>query len=77
MRNLVWLGKQYCENKLLFYIQMAKSLIKNILGIILFDDNKIHRILMVIEAYKNGLSGNFDNFVPQKILYRNKYENKA
>lgn len=70
MRNLVWLGKQYSENKLLFYMQMIKNLIRLLVGVILFDDNKTLRIRLILEAYKNGLTGNFDNLIPKKILYR-------
>lgn len=70
MRNLVWLGKQYSENELLFYMQMIKNLIRLLVGVILFDDNKTLRIRLILEAYKNGLTGNFDNLIPKKILYR-------
>lgn len=70
MRNLVWLGKQYSENELLFYMQMIKNLIRLLVGVILFDDNKTLRIRLILEAYKNGLIGNFDNSIPKKIFYR-------
>ncbi|MDP9751446.1 glycosyltransferase family 2 protein [Thermoanaerobacter pentosaceus] len=70
MRNLVWLGKQYSENELLFYIQMIKHLIRLLVGVILFDDNRTLRIRLILEAYKNGLIGNFDNSIPKKIFYR-------
>jgi len=32
-RNLVWLGRKYSENQVLFYYQMTKMLFKEILGI--------------------------------------------
>ena len=70
MRNLVWLGKQFSKNKLLFYISMLKSLIRLIMGVVLYDDHKLRRIRLILEAYKNGLIGNFDNSIPKKILYR-------
>ncbi|MGC9121183.1 MAG: glycosyltransferase family 2 protein [Sulfurihydrogenibium sp.] len=69
MRNLVWLGKQYCENKLLFYIQMLKSLVRHILGIIIYDEHKYKRIKLVLSAYFDGLKGEFDNSKPKRILY--------
>jgi GT2 family glycosyltransferase len=68
-RNLVWLGRKYSENQVLFYYQMTKMLFKEILGIILYDDNKFKRIKFVINAYLDGLRGKFDNNKPKKLLY--------
>lgn len=69
-RNLVWLGKQYSENKVLFYIQMIKSLVRAIIGTILYnDDHKYKRVKFILSAYFDGLKGNFDNSKPKKILY--------
>lgn len=68
-RNLVWLGKNYATNKTNFYIGMLKSLLRSILGILLFDDNKFKRIKFIVNAYIDGLSGKFDNEKPKKILY--------
>jgi len=69
MRNLVWLGKQYSQNKILFYIQMIKILVKTIFGIIIYDDHKYKRIKFFLNAYFDGLKGKFDNRRPKKILY--------
>jgi GT2 family glycosyltransferase len=71
IRNLTWLGKQYSENKLLFYFQMIKSMIRPVVGIILFDDYKLKRIKLILNAYIAGLKGDFDNNKPKKILYGN------
>jgi GT2 family glycosyltransferase len=71
IRNLTWLGKQYSENKLLFYFQMIKSMVRPIVGIILFDDHKLKRIKLILNAYIAGLKGDFDNNKPKKILYDN------
>jgi len=71
IRNLTWLGKQYSENKLLFYFQMIKSMVRPIVGIILFDDHKLKRIKLILNAYIAGLKGDFDNNKPKKILYGN------
>jgi len=68
-RNLVWLGRKYSENQVLFYYQMTKMLFKEILGIILYDDNKFKRIKFVVNAYLDGLRGKFDNNKPKKLLY--------
>lgn len=71
-RNLVWLGKEYSMNRLTFYLGFMKSLLKSILGVILFDDHKLSRIRCIINAYIDGLKGDFDNEKPKKILYGNK-----
>jgi rhamnopyranosyl-N-acetylglucosaminyl-diphospho-decaprenol beta-1,3/1,4-galactofuranosyltransferase len=69
IRNLIWLGKRYSKSKVLFYFQMFKTLLRQILGIILFDDNKFKRIKFIINAYLDGLRGKFDNNNPKKLLY--------
>ena len=68
-RNLVWLGRKYSENKILFYFQIIKILPKQLLGIILYDDNKYKRIKFVLNAFFDGIRGVFDNEKPKKILY--------
>jgi rhamnopyranosyl-N-acetylglucosaminyl-diphospho-decaprenol beta-1,3/1,4-galactofuranosyltransferase len=70
IRNLVWLGKRYSKSKVLFYFQMFKTLLRQILGIILFDDNKLKRIKFIINAYLDGLQGKFDNKKPKILLYK-------
>ncbi len=69
-RNLVWLGKQYTNNKILFYLKMLKSLIRHVIPVVLFDDNKFKRIQLLINAYIDGLKGVFDNDKPKRILYQ-------
>ena len=69
-RNLVWLGKKYSTSKLNFYFGMLKALIRSVIGVILFDDNKLKRIKFIISAYIDGLKGNFDNGKPKRILDR-------
>lgn len=68
-RNLVWLGKKYSKNKILFYSQMIKKIIREILGIILYDDNKFKRIKFTINAYLDGLRDKFENKKPKRLLY--------
>ncbi|WP_421077863.1 glycosyltransferase family 2 protein [Methanothermococcus sp. Ax23] len=68
-RNLTWLGKKYSTNKLKFYTKLTTSYLKSILGILLFNDNKIKRIKFITNAYLDGLKGNFDNEKPRRILY--------
>ena len=70
-RNLVWLGKKYSTSKLNFYLGMLKTLIRSVIGVILFDDNKLKRIKFIVSAYIDGLKGNFDNEKPKRILYKN------
>jgi len=70
LRNLIWLGKKYSRNRLLFYLTMIKKVIKHILGIILFDDrHKIKRIKLILNAMIAGLKEDFDNNKPKEILY--------
>jgi len=71
IRNLTWLGRKYSTNKLNFYFRMLKTLIRSIIGVILFDDNKLKRIKLIVSAYIDGLKGNFDNKKPKRILYEN------
>jgi len=70
-RNLVWLGKKYSTSKLNFYFGMLKALIRSVIGVILFDDNKLKRIKLIVSAYIDGLKGDFDNEKPKRILYKN------
>ena len=70
-RNLVWLGKKYSTSKLNFYFGMIKALIRSVIGVILFDDNKLKRIKLIVSAYIDGLKGDFDNEKPKRILYEN------
>jgi hypothetical protein len=69
---LVWLGKNYSTHKLNFYLGFIKSLLRSILGVLLFDDNKFKRIKFITNAYFDGLRDTFDNQKPKKILYGNK-----
>jgi len=73
IRNLVWLGKRYSKNKGFFYIQIVKPIIRSIMGIILYDDHKYKRIKFILNAYFDGLRGNFDNNKPKRILYDDKF----
>jgi len=68
-RNLVWLGKKYSMNKLNFYIGMGKNIIKSIISVLIYDDNKIKRINFILNSYIDGLRGIFDNSKPKRILY--------
>jgi len=71
IRNLTWLGRKCSTNKLNFYFGMLKTLIRSVIGVILFDDNKLKRIKLIVSAYIDGLKGNFDNEKPKRILYEN------
>jgi len=70
MRNLVWLGKQYSTSKFNYYLGLISNLIKSLLNVLAYDDNKIKRICFVFLSYVDGIRGNFDNEKPKKILYR-------
>lgn len=68
-RNLIWLGRQYSQNKKSLYMTILKNYLMTIMGIILFDDNKIKRIKFYTNSYKDGFQSNFDNKKPKRILY--------
>jgi rhamnopyranosyl-N-acetylglucosaminyl-diphospho-decaprenol beta-1,3/1,4-galactofuranosyltransferase len=69
-RNLVWLGKKYARNKVVFYLSILRMYLKDFLEIVLFNDHKLGRTHCLIESYRDGLKGSFNNFKPKKILYR-------
>jgi GT2 family glycosyltransferase len=70
VRNLIWLGKKYSPNKMLFYVWLIKAFILSLINIlILYSDNKIKRMRVIISAYLDGLRETFDNEKPVRILY--------
>ncbi len=69
-RNLIWLGKKYSTNKFNFYFGLLKNILKSLVGILIYDDNKFRRIKFEINVYLDGLRGNFNNEKPKRILYK-------
>ncbi len=69
-RNLIWIGRKYSTNKLSLYFTIIKNYILTIIGIIIFDDHKINRIRFYTNSYRDGLTSNFDNKKPRRILYK-------
>lgn len=69
-RNLIWIGRKYSTNKLSLYFTIIKNYILTLIGIIIFDDHKINRIRFYTNSYRDGLTSNFDNKKPRKILYQ-------
>lgn len=61
IRNIIWLTNKYSKNKLSFYIHSIKYITKLIIGVLTFDDEKYKRIKYILNAYIDGLKGNFDN----------------
>lgn len=70
VRNLIWTTKSYSP-KLLFYKLLFSEYIKEMISIILFDNNKFIRIKFISNAYFDGFKGIFDNEKPKKLLYNN------
>lgn len=70
-RNLTRLCSQYNKHRINFYIWLLKTIIKELIGIIVYDDHKLKRIIFIIAAYSDGLKGELDNKKPQRILYGN------
>ena len=70
-RNMIWMSKKYSENRLIFYLGVFKEFIKSTIAVLVYDDYKIKRINLILNAYIDGLRGNFDNEKPKKLLYTN------
>ena len=51
---------------------MLIDFLTSIAGVMLYDDNKVRRIMLISSAYIDGLRGNFDNDRPKRILYGKK-----
>jgi hypothetical protein len=69
IRNIVYLRRKYCTNKLTFISKELFLLFRRIIAIVLFEDHKIKRLRFYISALSDGLRGTFDNEKPKKILY--------
>lgn len=67
IRNLVYLKYLYCSIKIKFLIFVW--ILKKILGVLIYDDNKVRRIRFYLNAYIDGVKGIFDNEKPKRILY--------
>jgi rhamnopyranosyl-N-acetylglucosaminyl-diphospho-decaprenol beta-1,3/1,4-galactofuranosyltransferase len=69
-RNLVWMGNKHAKSKVIFHISIFGIYLKAFLEILLFNDHKLNRTYFLIESYRDGLKGRFNNFKPKQILYR-------
>lgn len=61
-RNLIYIGRLYGTNRFKFFSGLLIQLIKLFIGILLFDDNKIKRILTLIRAVHDGFKINLQEF---------------
>ena len=68
IRNLIWTTKTHLP-KMLFYRLLFTVFIKDMIAIILFDNEKVMRIKFTSNAYIDGFRGIFDNKKPEKLLY--------
>ena len=69
LRNLIGLNKKYGSSNLRFYFSLLKNTIGRVCRVIVYDDNKVRRLRFIFNQIGDGLSGNFDNSKPKKILY--------
>ncbi len=69
-RNLIWIGRKYSTNKLSLYLTILKNYILTCMGIIALDDHKYNRLKFYTNSYLDGLTSNFDNKKPRRILYK-------
>ena len=68
-RNLIILANRYSKNKIKFYFKLLKQTLREIGGVILYDDYKIKRIKLILNRILDGMRENYDNEKPKKILY--------
>ncbi len=68
-RNLIILANKYSKNKIKFYLKLLKQTIREISGIILYDDYKVKRINFILKQIIDGIKEKYDNNEPKKILY--------
>jgi rhamnopyranosyl-N-acetylglucosaminyl-diphospho-decaprenol beta-1,3/1,4-galactofuranosyltransferase len=61
IRNVVWGVKEYYGKKWDVPFVLAKYYLRSVFGILLFDDHKMRRIGFFTSAFKDGLSGRFEN----------------
>ena len=69
-RNLIILANKYSTNKLKFYIKLLNGTIRESVGILLYDDNKLKRISFIMQRTIDGINENYDNEKPKRILYK-------
>jgi len=68
IRNTVFLMKKYTKNKIKLYTYLFLYFLKSTITILIFDDFKIRRIILLIYAIYSGIRGNFDNELPYRLL---------
>lgn len=67
VRNLIYLKYRYCGFRIKFFLFLW--VLKKILGVLIYDDNKFRRVRFYLDAYLDGVIGVFDNQKPKRILY--------
>lgn len=68
IRNIIYIKKKNCS--VLSLVFMFFWILRKILGVLIFDDKKIRRCLFYLNAYIDGITENFDNNKPRRILYK-------
>jgi GT2 family glycosyltransferase len=71
LRNVIYLKRKECGE----YIAFCSSInifIRSFFGVLLFDDNKLRRIKLIMAAIIDAFCGSFDNNRPKNILYNSK-----
>jgi GT2 family glycosyltransferase len=66
-RNFVWIIDKYYPNLFYRYCTLIMNFWKYFLGIILYDDHKLKRINLLLNAYADGLRSNFNNKKPIEL----------
>lgn len=66
-RNFVWIINNHYPNIFYKYCTLLMNFSKYFIGIVLYDDHKLRRTNLLINAYADGLFNNFDNKKPLKL----------
>lgn len=61
IRNSIWVSKKYTSTKIGFYIILLIWTLEIITNVLIFDDKKLKRIKIIVNAIIDGLLGKFNN----------------
>lgn len=69
MRNCIYLNRIYAASRVKFLFRVLKGLVKSLVEVLMYDDCKFRRTLLLLLAVYDGLRGSFDNSRPHYVLY--------
>lgn len=69
LRNLIWMRRHYCGTAIAARFAI-RQLARNVIGTMIFDDERLLRIRLHWMAVMDGFSDTFDNDKPRTLLNR-------